>query len=103
MKREINSIMEKKKKTEKAVNCKVSNMHLCPLINRSGHIDDALSVCVQNTITLAITFEWCVIELSYFTYAFLSPSPWSSVNTQLDFSHSLAATSFVKLYLYFCR
>ena len=42
---------------------------LCPHINRLGAYSVCsvcLPVCPQKTLTLVITFEWQVIELSYF-------------------------------------
>ena len=47
---------------------------LCPLIDRSGTYSICpfyLCVSLKKTLTLAVTFEWQVIEFSYFTCAFL--------------------------------
>ena len=47
---------------------------LCSLIGSPGAYGlypVYLSVCLQKTVTLGITFEWQMIQLTYFTRVFL--------------------------------
>jgi hypothetical protein len=51
-----------------------------PVLKDRGHIvfglSICLSVCLQKTLTLAISFEWHVIGLSYFICVFLMTRPF---------------------------
>ena len=47
----------------------INLVHFLPSL--SACLSIFLSVCLQNTLTLAINFEWYVIKLTYFTCVFV--------------------------------